>query len=615
MKRLKVRAPLVLIMLTAFADLAVKAQTPTADITSAIVSAVQRRSPSARTELAALYDAVGSRPLWVDETGHPSADAHEALRLLSGAATDALDPADYEAPALAGKAAVLEKAPSPTASSVADFDTGLSEGTLRYLRHLHTGRIDPRAIGFRMTASRDAHDFAELLRSAVAGHRVRHLATELAPPLVLYRNLREMLRRYRDLAADSALARNRVPDRTVRPGDSAADLGSLFELLGRLGDLSASPPVPLSETYDEPLVGAVKRFQQRHGLEADGIVGAATRAALSVPLTDRVRQIELALERLRWLPHLDPERFVAVNIPMFQLWVWDAIPANGAPSFGMNVIVGRSLNRQTPVFVERMDSIVFRPYWNVPSSIVRGEILPAIARDPTYLERHDMEIVSGQGDNARIEPAMADSIAQLQQGRLRVRQRPGPRNSLGTVKFVFPNDANVYLHSTPAPELFRQSRRDFSHGCVRVEDPVALAEWALKSENGWTRDRIVAAMDAPRPLHVKLTRPIQVILFYITAAVMPDDGSIHFAQDIYGHDARLDRALRRSAMAFPATRARSPGPPSTSRRAGDHLRAGLNRWPVPGRNEWIERSPDHVEGDGEQGWTCSSSSREKAGGR
>ena len=540
------RATIAVIMITAFTDPSVKVQTPTADLTRAIVATVQGRPISRARELATLYDAVGSRALWVDEYGHPTGDAHEALDLLSGAETEALDPADYDAPALKGEAGILENALNPTASSIADFDTRLSEATLRYLEHLHNGRIDPRAIGFRMTAPREDHNYAERLRAAVAGHRVQHLATELAPPLVLYRNLREMLRRYRDLAADATLARLRMPERTIRPGDSAADLGPLIELLGRLGDLPASPPASLPETYDEPLVGAVKRFQQRHGLEADGIIGSGTRAALNVPLTDRVRQIELALERLRWLPHLDSERFVAVNIPMFHLWAWDSIPANGAPSFGMNVIVGRSLNRQTPVFVEQMDYIVFRPYWNVPSSIVRGEILPAIARDPAYLERHDMEIVSGQGDDGRIQPPTADSIEQLRQGRLRVRQRPGPRNSLGAVKFVFPNDANVYLHSTPAPQLFSQSRRDFSHGCVRVEDPVALAEWALKSENGWTRDRIIAAMNGPRPMQVNLTRPIQVILFYITAAVMPDDGSVHFAQDIYGHDARLDRALRRT---------------------------------------------------------------------
>jgi murein L,D-transpeptidase YcbB/YkuD len=506
---------------------------------------VQGRPPAVRRELAALYDAVGSRPLWVDGAGRPTGEAHEALALLSSATADALDPADYEAPALAGEARALEHAASPPASSAARFDTRLSEATLRYLKHLHNGRIDPRAIGFRMTAPRDEHDFAGLLRAAIAAHRVRHLATELTPPLVVYRNLREMLRRYRELAADSTLARVRVPERTVRPGESAAELGPLFELLARLGDLPPSRPAPLPEIYDEPFVGALKRFQQRHGLEADGIIGAGTRAALRVPLGDRVRQIELALERLRWLPHLDPERFLAVNIPMFQLWVWDSIPANGAPALGMKVIVGGSLNRQTPVFVEQMDYVIFRPYWNVPASIVRNEILPALARNPAYLERHDLEMVSGDSDNAPVQPPTAENIERLRQGRLRLRQRPGPGNSLGTVKFVFPNDANVYLHSTPAPQLFSASRRDFSHGCVRVEDPVALAEWALKRETGWTRDRIIAAMDGPRPLQVHLTRPIQVIIFYITATVMPDDGAIHFASDIYGHDARLDRALRR----------------------------------------------------------------------
>ena len=157
-----------------------------------------------------------------------------------------------------------------------------------------------------------------------------------------------MLSRYRDLAGDSTLAPVRVPERTLRPGDTAADLGSIFELLGRTGDLSPSLAARPPATYDEALVGAVKRFQQRHGLEPDGVIGPGTRAALRVPLTERLRQIELALERLRWLPHLDPERFIAVNIPMFRLWVWDSIPANGAPSFGMNVIVGRPLSRQTP---------------------------------------------------------------------------------------------------------------------------------------------------------------------------------------------------------------------------------------------------------------------------
>ena len=187
--------------------------------------------------------------------------------------------------------------------------------------------------------------------------------------------------------------------------------------------------------------------------------------------------------------------------------------------------------------------MIFRPYWNVPLSIARGEMLPALARNPSYLQRHDMEIVAGPGDDARPVATTAANAALVRQGKLRIRQRPGPSNALGLVKFVFPNDANVYMHGTPAPELFRRPRRDFSHGCVRVEDPVALAEWALAGEDGWTRERILAAMNAARSSRVELRRPIQVILFYVTAVVSSEDGTVRFAEDIYGHDARLDRAL------------------------------------------------------------------------
>jgi murein L,D-transpeptidase YcbB/YkuD len=232
-----------------------------------------------------------------------------------------------------------------------------------------------------------------------------------------------------------------------------------------------------------------------------------------------------------------------LNIPMFRIWAWDAIPPTGEPLLGMNAIVGRALKTETPVFIEEMREIVFRPYWNVPPSILRKETLPLIARDPGYLSRENLEIVRGQGDDARSVEATPENLALLRQGALRLRQRPGPSNALGLIKFVFPNEENVYMHGTPAKTLFARSRRDFSHGCVRVEDPVALAEWALKDRPEWSRERILAAMEGPQSLRVRLTRPIQVILFYTTAAVMPEDGTIRFAEDIYGHDQRLDRAL------------------------------------------------------------------------
>jgi murein L,D-transpeptidase YcbB/YkuD len=525
-----------------------------ADVSSAIRDAVEGTTASSgaltskdREHLRSLYDVGGFAPLWVDATGEPTRDAHDALLLLAGVADDGLEPSSYRGEALQGFATTLTAAATRQPLDVARFEVGLSASILRYFKDLHIGRIDPRTIGFRMTAPGDEHEFDALLRSALADHRLIEAAAALPPPLALYRALRAKLAQYRTLAADPTLTLPPSLTAAVKPGEPYDGVIALRRLLVALGDLPANASGPVeSSTYEGTLVEGVRHFQVRHGLEADGILGKATQAALRVPLKWRARQIELALERLRWLPHLGDDRLLAVNIPMFRLWVWDTIPPNGAPSFGMDIIVGRAaLNRQTPVFVEEMEYVIFRPYWNVPPSIARGEIVPAVRRDPDYLRREDMEIVSGAGDDARPVPFSAATLAELERGRLRVRQRPGPKNSLGLVKFVFPNDANVYLHGTPATQLFRQRRRDFSHGCVRVADPVALAEWALKGQDEWTRDRIVAAMNADRPTQVNLTRPIQVILYYVTAAVMPEDGAIWFAEDIYGHDVKLDRALVR----------------------------------------------------------------------
>ncbi|MFT3665628.1 L,D-transpeptidase family protein [Piscinibacter sp.] len=241
----------------------------------------------------------------------------------------------------------------------------------------------------------------------------------------------------------------------------------------------------------------------------------------------RLRQIELSMERLRWLPPLAGRPLVAINIPMFRLWAWDAgaDADRAAPALAMDVIVGRAMRTQTPVFSHQMTHLVFRPYWNVPRSIVRNEILPAIERDPNYLARHDMEVVSGEGEA------------------MRVRQRPGPKNSLGLVKFIFPNEASVYLHGTPSREMFSRSRRDFSHGCVRVADPPALAQWLLRDQPAWTREAIDAAMNGARTQQVNLGAPVPVLLYYLTAMVSPDDGQLRFADDIYRHDAALEKRL------------------------------------------------------------------------
>jgi L,D-transpeptidase YcbB len=483
-----------------------------------------------------------NEPLWVDAVGRPTRNAFDALFLLENAEADGLVPDDYSASSLRQQATSLQRAVAASAAEISTFDVSSSAAILRYFYDLHLGRIDPQTLGFRLTIPSDEHDFVTLLRSALDEETLIQTAAMITPPFAQYRDLRAMLARYSSLATDTeplpAFAG------TVRPGDTYAGARVLSRRLIALGDLDLPTPVS-SDIYDGPLVEAVRRFQARHVLDVDGIVGRATYSALDVPLAWRVRQIELALERLRWLPDVGEQRLLALNIPMFQLWGWDSPTSTAEPLFSMRAVVGRALRTETPVFVENMRSVIFRPYWNVPRSILRDEMLPLLRRDLDYLRRHDMEMVRGPGDDATPVAATPENLALLERGLLRLRQRPGPENALGLVKFVIPNDENVYLHGTPQQALFARTRRDFSHGCVRVEDPVALAEWALQDQPEWTRRRILEAMSGDRPRHVTLTHPIQVILFYLTAVVMPQDGTMHFADDIYGHDARLDRALAR----------------------------------------------------------------------
>ena len=429
-----------------------------------------------RELLAGAFAALGASALRAAEPQPVWSEAlqREARSILDGAASEGLDPADYRA--------------GPVEAAFA-----------RYLHDLHLGRVRARDLGFGVTVPvQDGALVAQALQDGIAAGRLASAVERLTPPLAQYRQLREMLARYRRLASGPAP-------------------GTLKEQLVAFGDLAAE-----ADVNDE----AVKRFQARHGLEADGVIGRATTAALAVPPARRVRQIELAMERLRWLPQRSGRPLIAINIPMFRLWAWDADAAEASPALAMNVIVGRAVRTQTPVFADEMTHLIFRPYWNVPRSILQNEVLPAMERDPGYLARHDMEMVPG-----------ADG------GAPRVRQRPGPKNSLGLVKFIFPNDADVYLHGTPARELFARSRRDFSHGCVRVADPPALALWLLKDQPAWTREAIEAAMNGTRTQQVNLSAPVPVLLYYLTALVSPDDGLLHFADDLYGHDAALARRL------------------------------------------------------------------------
>jgi murein L,D-transpeptidase YcbB/YkuD len=233
---------------------------------------------------------------------------------------------------------------------------------------------------------------------------------------------------------------------------------------------------------------------------------------------------------------------VFVNVALFRLWATD--PRTGEEPIRMNVVVGKSLHHRTPIFVEEMEYVVFRPYWNPPYGITVKEIVPHARRDPSYIASHDFEIVASGADDAPALPTTPENLDKVVAGTLHIRQKPGPKNSLGLAKFIFPNDENVYMHGTPAQQLFSRARRDFSHGCIRLEDPARLAEWVLRDQPEWTRERIEAAMQGQRPTRVNLKKPLEVVLFYVTAHVN-SEGVVLFAEDIYGYDEVLDQALRK----------------------------------------------------------------------
>ena len=358
-----------------------------------------------------------------------------------------------------------------------------------------------------------------------------------------YRLTESALDRYRVLAAEDDGAILPSIPKPVEPGQHYAGVPRLIRLLRLLGDLPTGTSLPDSDLYDSDLVTAIKRFQTRHGLEPDGRIGKETLAQLNTPLAFRVRQLELALERWRKLPY-DPSRpAIVLNLPEFRL---RAFGPGHDPELEMKIVIGRAKKLRTPLLSSQVDTIIFRPYWNVPPSIQRNELIGDIQRDPSYISKNDFELVNRQ-DAVVAQDTVSDTLfAQLRTGKLRLRQRPGPKNALGLVKFVFPNEYDVYMHDTPAKSLFGRARRDFSHGCIRLEKAGDLAEWVLREESGWPRDRIDAAMQGTETFSVKLKHAIPVATMYVTAVVL-ENGQVHFFDDIYGEDAALEEKIAEAA--------------------------------------------------------------------
>ncbi len=492
-------------------------------------------------QLDALYQLTGYAPLWLHDD-KPTSQARAAVASLSEADDNGLNSSDYDAQLLNKWIDTINSSTNLSPQELATFDSALSISLIRYASNLYRGRINPKHVNFALEIEPKNEDLAALLRKMSTSNNLSKLLSNLEPKLGLYYNMKKALVHYRQLAKEPGVGPIILPNK-FKLGDHNADVPKVRKLLSLLGDLNEGNPSDVSQTYDKPLAEAIKRFQSRHGLTPDGIIGKTTLTEFNVPVTERVKQLQLGLERLRWLPDQINGRYILVNVPSFQLYGYHNGSGVENPDLIMNVIVGEAIDgRSTPVFHSDMTYVNFRPYWNVPDTIAAKEYVPILRRNPGYLGRNNMEIVPNFALNANAYAATKGNIEALASGSLKLRQKPGPKNALGLVKFTFPNTNNVYLHSTPNQGLFKRTRRDFSHGCIRVEYPLRLAEFVLKDHEEWTTEKIDSAMHEEKPKIVTLKTPIPVYITYST--VMADAaGQAMFYNDIYGHDPILIEQL------------------------------------------------------------------------
>jgi len=486
---------------------------------------------------AKFYEGHGYAPAWVDGAG-PTGQAKVVISILQKAAQKGLNPEDYDASKWQAREEALAWTPTP--EEIARFDLALSVCLLRYVSALDVGRINPQHLKFDLDLNHRKTDLPEFLVQISQAADIVQLLDEVEPQEDGYSRSSEALRRYLALAQQDSSEKLPVPEKPVARGGTYPGMALLVTKLKLVGDLLKGATVPeRSVKYEGDVVEAVKSFQLRHALEVTGSLGPETVRQLNVPLADRVRQLQFSLERWRWLPHELVTPLIAVNVPAFRLYGFDEAHHI---SLKMNVVVGKAMRSETPAFIGNMTYLVFRPDWGVPPIIVRREILPPLQKDPSYLSKNGYDLFDASGKISSAEEVTPEKIQLLRAGKLSVRQRPGPKNALGSVKFIFPNTYLVYLHDTPKTELFSRSRRDFSYGCIRVQDPPALAAWVLQSKPEWTPERIQAAMNGEKSVQVNLSSPIPVLILYGTARV-DEDGRVDFYDDIYGHDARLAQAL------------------------------------------------------------------------
>ncbi len=472
-----------------------------------------------------LYGSFGNVPLWLELDGVQQR-GNDLLAAIEQAPTHALTTDGYPLDSIKAVVNSDNVMKNATAQALADADVLLTAAYVAYASDMLIGQVDPKTVSQAWNIPARISEVDSSLIQSLQSPSMAEALTAMAPGDSSYAILRSAYARYQTLATSGGWTP--IPTGApVKPGGTIAlnRLSLLRQRLAVEGVLSdtTQPAATTGATYGTTLVEAVKLFQERHGLATTGILGKATLLALNVPVAERVQQIASNMERHRWLPRSLGSKYIYVNVPAFRVEAYDS----GQKVFEMKVVVGAEYQgRATPVFADSMEFVVFRPYWNVTDAIAEKEIFPAMERDPGYLDRGNFELYSDHGKR-------------------RVRQKPGGANALGMVKFMFPNDFNIYLHDTPSKALFEQADRAASHGCIRLEKPDEMAEWVL----GWDVAKVHAAMDGADNQTVNLPKKIPVYIVYFTTYAR--DGQLYFADDLYGRDTVLEEQVGDSAQAKP----------------------------------------------------------------
>lgn len=472
-----------------------------------------------------IYQGSNFQPIWFT-ANRSEKNLQDLVGILHNAAADGLNPANYDSERVEEWA----NASNFDGNTVASYDVALTVSLVRFLHELRQGQVEPRDMQYQVhLAPKPPLKIGDLLKQHLASQTLAELVGQFEPKAKQYRQLKLLLNRLRQLARQGDSAEFK-PNKSLRPGDRHPQVTVLRERLLALGLLAGNAGADDS-TYSDEVVAAVKQVQQQQGLKADGVIGPATAALFNHAPVEKIDQIALAMERARWIPDPSDGPMILVNIPAFELWAFNS-PDDQNP-LTMKVIVGKAPDKQTPLLWEEMKYLEFMPYWNIPTTIFRKEILPKAADNEGYLASQDIELIRHQNSDEKGGGSY-----------IRARQRPGKKNPLGRVKFVFPNTADVYLHDTPGRAAFNRTRRDLSHGCVRVSEPEQLAEFVLGDQQGWDRESIKQAMSAPKTRHVTLKRAVPVLFYYGTTFV-DHQNQLRFYPDVYGQDEQLRKALQK----------------------------------------------------------------------